>query len=82
MKEKNEFEASGNFWILINKSLHCEIINIIGFFFSQYPRIITVQIDIPADQEYLITGGALPGIYKMDQMHFHWASEHTIDNKR
>lgn len=41
-----------------------------------------MQIDVPIDQEYLITGGALPGIYKMDQMHFHWASEHTIDSKR
>lgn len=42
----------------------------------------TVQIDIPSDQVYLITGGGLPGIYKMDQMHFHWASEHTIDSTR
>lgn len=44
--------------------------------------VFTVQIDIPIDQEYLIAGGGLPGIYKMDQMHFHWASEHTIDTKR
>lgn len=29
-----------------------------------------------------MTGGGLPGIYRMDQMHFHWASEHTIDSKR
>lgn len=43
---------------------------------------LLVQIDIPKDQEYLLTGGGLPGIYRMDQMHFHWASEHTIDNKR
>jgi len=42
----------------------------------------SLQIDVPADQEYLITGGALPGIYRMDQMHFHWASEHTLDGKR
>ncbi|XP_055324799.1 carbonic anhydrase 1 [Sitodiplosis mosellana] len=42
----------------------------------------SLQIDIPNNQEYLITGGGLPGIYKMDQMHFHWASEHTLDSKR
>lgn len=45
---------------------------------------ITVQIDVPKEQQsdYLLTGGGLPGIYQMDQMHFHWASEHTIDSKR
>lgn len=45
-------------------------------------RFIAVQIDIPKDQQYLLTEGGLPGIYQMDQMHFHWASEHTIDSKR
>lgn len=29
-----------------------------------------------------MTGGGLPGIYVMDQMHFHWASEHTINEER
>lgn len=54
-------------------------VNIYSFFVS---TLITVQIDVPNDQEYLITGGGLPGIYKMDQMHFHWSSEHTLDSKR
>lgn len=51
-------------------------------FFSHFRPMRIVQIDIPQDQEYTITGGGLPDNYKMDQMHFHWASEHTIDNKR
>lgn len=41
-----------------------------------------VQIDIVEDQDYKITGGGLPGIYIMDQMHFHWSSEHTLNNNR
>ena len=27
-------------------------------------------------------GGGLPGNYIFDQMHFHWASEHTINSGR
>ncbi|XP_031619739.1 carbonic anhydrase-like [Contarinia nasturtii] len=63
-----------------------------SLFFRNYENLLesakirntghSLQIDIPNDQEYLITGGGLPGIYKMDQMHFHWSSEHTLDSKR
>lgn len=41
-----------------------------------------VQIYFPESQECFMTGGGLPGIYVMDQMHFHWASEHTINGER
>lgn len=27
-------------------------------------------------------GGGLPGKYVLDQMHFHWGSEHTVDGRR
>lgn len=49
---------------------------------NKFYFFILVQIDIPKEQKYLLTGGGLPGIYQMDQMHFHWASEHTINSKR
>lgn len=42
----------------------------------------TYKIPIPSAQDYVISGGELPGTYKLDQMHFHWPlSEHTIDGK-
>lgn len=41
-----------------------------------------VQIDIDPAQRYVMTGGGLPGAYRMDQMHFHWSSEHTINSER
>lgn len=41
-----------------------------------------VQLDIPAGQKYYVSGGGLPGQYVMDQMHFHWSSEHTINSER
>lgn len=42
----------------------------------------SLQIDITGGQEYLMTGGGLPGIFVMDQMHFHWSSEHTLNGER
>ncbi|XP_037028764.1 putative carbonic anhydrase 3 [Bradysia coprophila] len=42
----------------------------------------SLQIDVTDGQEYLMTGGGLPGTFVMDQMHFHWASEHTLNNER
>uniref|UniRef100_U5EY71 Carbonic anhydrase n=1 Tax=Corethrella appendiculata TaxID=1370023 RepID=U5EY71_9DIPT len=30
------------------------------------------------DNNVLIVGGGLPGTYVLDQLHFHWGSEHTI----
>jgi carbonic anhydrase len=29
-----------------------------------------------------VSGGGLPGTYIFDQMHFHWASEHTLNGGR
>lgn len=29
-----------------------------------------------------ISGGGLPDVYILEQLHFHWESEHTIDNER
>lgn len=55
--------------------------NINAFFFENF-LWSTVQIDLTDSQECLMTGGGLPGIYVMDQMHFHWASEHTINRER
>lgn len=44
---------------------------------------MAVQIDIDStQQQYTMTGAGLPGVYIMDQMHFHWASEHTIEQSR
>lgn len=41
-----------------------------------------VQIDVSEGQVYVMSGGGLPGTFIMDQMHFHWASEHTINAER
>lgn len=48
---------------------------VIKIFFS-------VQIDVAPGQNLLMAGGGLPGTFIMDQMHFHWSSEHTINNER
>nr|WES12324.1 carbonic anhydrase [Ophraella communa] len=29
-----------------------------------------------------VSGGGLPGVYQLDHLHFHWKSEHTIENYR
>lgn len=42
----------------------------------------SLQIDVLDGQEYILSGGGLPGAYVMDQMHFHWSSEHTINGHR
>ncbi|ETN63333.1 carbonic anhydrase [Anopheles darlingi] len=34
------------------------------------------------DTSVTIQGGGLPGRYVLDQLHFHWGSEHTIDGVR
>lgn len=47
-----------------------------------YLFVLSVQIDVSSDQEYVLTGGGLPGAYVMDQMHFHWKSEHLINGQR
>jgi carbonic anhydrase len=42
---------------------------------------LPVQINNP-DQGIAIAGGGLPGTFIMDQMHFHWSSEHTLEGER
>lgn len=42
---------------------------------------ITVQISTTPGP-ISISGAGLPGTYIFDQMHFHWASEHLINNGR
>lgn len=49
------------------------------------PKIInnghSIQINSES-RKYKVSGGGLNGTYVFEQMHFHWPSEHTIDNKR
>lgn len=42
----------------------------------------SIQLDVPEGQDYIMTGGGLPGTFLLDQMHFHWGSEHTINGDR
>lgn len=61
------------------------------FLFSNYMNPIrnakltnsghSVQID-NADTAVTLYGGGLPGKFILDQMHFHWGSEHTINGMR
>lgn len=41
----------------------------------------SVQID-NSDSSVSLYGGGLPGRFVLDQMHFHWGSEHTINSVR
>lgn len=41
----------------------------------------SVQIDVGAPN-VVMEGGGLPAKYVLDQMHFHWGSEHTVDGRR
>lgn len=29
-----------------------------------------------------LSGGSLPSVYVLEQMHFHWSAEHTVDDVR
>lgn len=29
-----------------------------------------------------LSGGSLPSVYVLEQMHFHWSAEHTVDGVR
>uniref|UniRef100_A0A1Q3FHQ9 Carbonic anhydrase n=2 Tax=Culex tarsalis TaxID=7177 RepID=A0A1Q3FHQ9_CULTA len=61
------------------------------FLFSNYMNPIrnaqlantghSVQID-NNDPSVTLYGGGLPGKYVLDQMHFHWGSEHTVNGVR
>lgn len=50
--------------------------------FSFSPPRNAVQIDVGAPSNVVMEGGGLPQKYVLDQMHFHWGSEHTIDGRR
>lgn len=43
--------------------------------------LIPVQID-NSDPSVTLYGGGLPGKFVLDQMHFHWGSEHTVNGVR
>ncbi|KAL9694619.1 hypothetical protein quinque_013904 [Culex quinquefasciatus] len=61
------------------------------FLFSNYMNPIrnaqlantghSVQID-NSDPSVTLYGGGLPGKFVLDQMHFHWGSEHTVNGVR
>jgi carbonic anhydrase len=40
---------------------------------------LSVQINVG---RHILFGGGLPGTFLLDQMHFHWGSEHTINGRR
>ncbi|KAK9872126.1 hypothetical protein WA026_016178 [Henosepilachna vigintioctopunctata] len=41
----------------------------------------TILVDFLSN-DISVSGGKLPGIYKVVQFHFHWGSEHTINGQR
>ncbi|XP_011152005.3 putative carbonic anhydrase 3 isoform X1 [Harpegnathos saltator] len=41
----------------------------------------SVQIDLDGVPVHL-SGGSLPSVYVLQQMHFHWSAEHTVDGFR
>ncbi|XP_053699176.1 putative carbonic anhydrase 3 [Sabethes cyaneus] len=61
------------------------------FFFDNYDKLLedaslvntghTIQIN-PPDSSIAIYGGGLRSKYILEQMHFHWNSEHTINSTR
>ena len=50
-------------------------------------RWFTVVLNLASAADMKVTGGELPGTYKLEQFHFHWGSddskgsEHKVDNK-
>lgn len=44
--------------------------------------LFPVQINVGAPENVVMRGGGLPQKYVLDQMHFHWGSEHTINGRR
>ncbi|KAJ9596926.1 hypothetical protein L9F63_012051 [Diploptera punctata] len=42
----------------------------------------TVKLTLDQPCEIVMAAGGLPGVYQLDQIHFHWKSEHTFRGKR
>ncbi|GAB0097666.1 Carbonic anhydrase [Sergentomyia squamirostris] len=42
----------------------------------------SIQINVGSPPNVVLSGGGLPSEYVMEQMHFHWGSEHTINGRR
>uniref|UniRef100_A0A1L8DFC8 Carbonic anhydrase n=1 Tax=Nyssomyia neivai TaxID=330878 RepID=A0A1L8DFC8_9DIPT len=42
----------------------------------------SIQINVGSPPNVALSGGGLPSEYVMEQMHFHWGSEHTINGRR
>lgn len=42
----------------------------------------SIQIDVSPQQKYRLSGGGLQSVYSLEQMHWHWWSEHTVDGRR
>lgn len=42
----------------------------------------TVQINVGSPEYIVMRGGGLDREYVLDQMHFHWGSEHTLNGRR
>lgn len=56
----------------------------INFVTLQYFTSLSVVIKLEKDDIGLprLTKGGLADIYVLEQIHFHWGSEHTINNER
>ncbi|KYB29101.1 putative carbonic anhydrase 3 [Tribolium castaneum] len=42
----------------------------------------SVEIRLHVQNQPTVRGGGLPDIYRLDHLHFHWESEHTMDDRR
>ncbi|KAK9872128.1 hypothetical protein WA026_016180 [Henosepilachna vigintioctopunctata] len=42
----------------------------------------TIQAELPCTTQVTVSGGYLPGTFKLFQFHFHWGAEHTINEQR
>ncbi|XP_063229520.1 carbonic anhydrase-like [Bacillus rossius redtenbacheri] len=42
----------------------------------------TVRLDVEQPCSMLLAAGGLPGLFRLEQIHFHWPSEHTLDGNR
>ncbi|GFG32085.1 hypothetical protein Cfor_06856 [Coptotermes formosanus] len=42
----------------------------------------TVMLNMEQPCEIVMAAGGLPAVYRLEQIHFHWKSEHTLEGKR